>query len=528
MPIISPTAISPHRIGGKSWSSYWATQLSANIDKQYYWYDNSSLLNVRRIKICHKIKNSLAGINYTMAVSSDAHYEIQEITYSRLERWTNPDLGTDQLRSTAYQLENNYISRIAFDGTDISINITKAADYGIFRAILFNGIFGGYTTNDTSGKFLLNRDKVAGHYYVIMQAGDYSAIHASLSSMQLYDIIYYTGSVWEIHHVDEYAYIDVDSYNSTTITANVDLFTGLSYGSYNVGVFALGTKNESSSGYYSYPKYSTTGVTLRTYRIKGSNNFNYANPIYSLMGRATHWEMSTTIKKNGTAQTAAWIPEHGNSGTRLNYHSGEDMRNWVDGSELTGYNSGDLNMTECDEYKLINISYAVNSAAATEELLKVTTEYVFTVNGINIKNTYEGLIETLAPTVYSYMMPFSSSIFNKWVSDYKQKLTIPSNGNTTNVTDGAGRKDLLIYNDSVGGDYENICMSLSIPNAPITNLSSSLTSFLYNYGGTCGKFYLLAAQNKIFTVGETYTTEINVLAGSITGLIAKVDTYIGS
>jgi len=30
MPIISPTAISPHRIGGaKNWSSYWATQIEA-------------------------------------------------------------------------------------------------------------------------------------------------------------------------------------------------------------------------------------------------------------------------------------------------------------------------------------------------------------------------------------------------------------------------------------------------------------------------------------------------------------------
>ena len=26
MPIISPTAISPHRIGGKSWSTYWTQQ----------------------------------------------------------------------------------------------------------------------------------------------------------------------------------------------------------------------------------------------------------------------------------------------------------------------------------------------------------------------------------------------------------------------------------------------------------------------------------------------------------------------
>jgi len=32
MPIISPTAISPHRIGGKSWLRYWATLISATVE----------------------------------------------------------------------------------------------------------------------------------------------------------------------------------------------------------------------------------------------------------------------------------------------------------------------------------------------------------------------------------------------------------------------------------------------------------------------------------------------------------------
>jgi len=50
MPIISPTAISPHRIGGKSWRTYWATRKPSDLivtgmrdtEIDFSWTDNSA------------------------------------------------------------------------------------------------------------------------------------------------------------------------------------------------------------------------------------------------------------------------------------------------------------------------------------------------------------------------------------------------------------------------------------------------------------------------------------------------------
>jgi hypothetical protein len=134
----------------------------------------------------------------------------------------------------------------------------------------------------------------------------------------------------------------------------------------------------------------------------------------------------------------------------------------------------------------------------------------------------------IAGAIYSYMHPWSYNIFNKWVSDYKEELTLPTPTNQTNVSNGTNRKNMLVYNDTAEGTYENIALLINIPNPSVTNRASELTSYLYNFGTTYGKLYLYAGQNVVLTVGSSYTTEINVRCGYIEGLISWVDTYVGA
>lgn len=505
------------RRGGTNWTTYWNNQLTPSFSKLYYWWDNTTFDPLVRIKLVYPWADNVNATEYEIRKNTDAYYELYDFYKVKL---VNKQLG--QIRATlleplSYTLNVN-VERINFTGTTLKYNMNRGTARGILRAIIQPGTFRGSIY--TGMQAATNTDKQEGYYYFIQQAGNYTTLDAGLTGLQLRDIIQYSGGAWHKYTEAEYPYTDTDCYNGSSVNGFVTILE-LPYGTYNVGIVPSGLKNSSSSGVNISPILDTKIMT-REFSIYGGPP-NATESGVSLSGNPQgHSQMSTRFRKNGTSDSYEWIPEHA-SGAQLNYHSGETMHQYVDDVELVGNQTGDHEMTEISEYRLTSTAYACNDAAPSEELMKVETTLTVTTDGVVINNKYTTLIETQIATAYSFMMRYAMAVYNRFVSNYPERVTLPASGNQTNITDGGGRTKLLLYNNTVGGDYENIVSLYSVADVAATNLSSELQSFISTYGADYGKVYILAAQNKVSPVGEVWETEVNVKIGYVADLINKIE-----
>ena len=501
-------------------------QFQPETEKLFYYWNNSSTTNSRNISLVSKWTNQFFGTRYVISKIKDL-YEITDILKVKLVKKIN-----SVSHSQSYDGSLNYsigasirCDKLTINGTSLKIKVNKDNNSGVFRAIIYNGVFRGFTTTNASGKNLLDSDKAENYYYVILETGDYSSIHPSLSSLNKYDLIHYVNSTWVIVPQANYTYIDVDTYNSTSITSTVDLFTGLS-GESKIAVFPTKEKNAASSGYVCYPSVGANanyinGFTFTSYE---DINYNWCETVVSLINTGTsHFFMSTRIKKNGTAQTAEWIPSHIASATLINQSA--DMQNWVDSTELTGYNLLDKALTEISNYRLTSKLFAVNPASALENLLDVEWELLADKDGITCNVKYEALIETEVTSGYAFMFPFYNVVSNKFITDLPEEKTLPLDGNNVNITDGCNRKNMFSYNNTPSGDYENIIVLMNITNPATTNPNPENQAYLYKYGTDYGKMYP-PIYPVVWSVGHIWNTTVKITAGYVTGLINKVADYV--
>jgi hypothetical protein len=527
MPILSPIAISPHRIGGKSWSSYWTNQFKPVIEKQYYWWDNISGAE-RSIHIFHKWQGMDYGADYKILKGNDDWYEIGELTYRQMIGMYNGDKSLNNMTNNlTYSVgDSATVDTMTFNGTDLVLSAYKGSGKGIGRFILFDGTLRGYLVVGINGPNAVNADKAAGRYYIVQQAGNYSNIDASMSALEVYDLIYYTGSAWQIYHQAQYTYIDVDFYAESTATLDTyTLFSGLTAGTYKLGILPKNTKNVSSSA-YTITLRDGDVVKERSFKVTGGTSINYTELIAHLIPESLpHFTMATTISKAGTADTPGWIPQHA-AAAYLEYDTGYDMQNWIDDVEVTGNLVSDAVLEECDEYHMENVAFAINAANIEEHLMTVTSSITITTSGVNLKYRYDVLVNTLISTLYCVQVPWYYTVFNRFVSDYKQELTLPDNLDTVNITDGANRSHVFVYNNTEGGDYENIILRFDVPDPAANGRGSSEQSFLYNMGSNRGKAYVKAASYEVFTAGTVYENEINVICGYVADLIDNVAAYV--
>jgi len=304
MPGISVNKIPiPFRKSGINWSSYWTPQIAANIDAQYYWWDNAIYGNTRRIRILHTLSNG-RGIDYTVTQGSDAHYEISNI---QLVTPVARLVGTLDTFLSANQGINSRIDSITFAGTSINMRLNKNNSYGIFRAVLLAGsrTYRGQIT--LGNQAAVNTELQEGYFYTIWQNGNYTTINAALTGCVVGDIIAYYEGTWTKYTLAEQTYIDVDTYAEVPAVTEDTMFSGLTLGTYTMGSFALGTKNASSSGYLLFPT-SGTAILGRRYAVYGGVPNAGESPVSLINTGTAHWEMSIKIKKNDTAQTSGWIP----------------------------------------------------------------------------------------------------------------------------------------------------------------------------------------------------------------------------
>ena len=497
-----------------------------SVDKIYYYWDNAAAGNTRRIRLVSRITGTHTGFEYTIQKQTDDCYEIYDVNKCTLVAATNGDRSEDQFSGNSSGIINNSLERFTFTGTGFTINLLKAPNGGIIRCILYNGDCRGFTRANAGFETAINADKAAGRYYVAQVSGDYSALDASLSSVSAYSLLYYTGSAWVIVPESGYTYVDIDSYGTVNNYVVTTAFTGLPLATYKVGIIPkYNDKNPSSSGYLTFVRIGRTSTSA--YFLENSEAYSYASQKTSLVDVNTaHWYMSMRIKDEGQSGDSEWIPGHGGFQTLL-YGGVYDMHNFIDGVEQTGFNTGDQAFVEITQnYTLVNTTYAVHPSFPANYLMLVTTTYVFTKTGWKITNNYKALQNTQIDTYYSYMMPYSLSVFNRFVSDNKEQKTLPALSNTVNISEGNKRKMMLIYNNTVGGANENYYLKMLIANPILTNLQNNLQSTIYSYGSTYGKVYLLAAQNIVLATDDELTTEVNFEAGFTSGLIDKVVDYL--
>jgi len=516
--------------GGTNWSSYWTTQLTPVIEKQYYWWDNVTGAS-RNINITHKFPSQNYGLTYKIGKVTDDFYEIWHITHDKLVgRYWGDKATASFTNNNAYSIgDSANVDTLTFNGTQLSLMAYKYTNKGICRFILFDGTLRGYLVVGINGPNAVNADKAAGRYYVVMAAGNYANIDASMDALNKYDLIYYTGSVWQIYTQAQYNYIDIDFYyNGGNTLTEFSLFTGMAAATYKLGVLPLYEKNASSSA-YGIVLSNTASFDGRSYRVEGGTSINYGVTQVELVPSSPpHLHMATTIKKAGSAETVGWLPQHGGAEglCKMVYDVGADMQNWVDGVEITGNNAAYRPFIECAEYKLTNVAFAVHTDNEAEHLLEMTAEYTVTVNGFNSKIKYDTLINTYIGTGYAVQLPWLANVWNKFVSDLPEELDIPGNLATTNITSGQSRSNIMIYNATPASSVENIFISYNIPSLATTYRGKTNQCFLYNMGSNIGKAYLPGASDETFAAGTVWNTEMTIKAGYIADLINKVAAFI--
>jgi len=489
-------------------------KFTPKFSKQYYWWDNATYSPMVRLKIVHPWDDGINATQYEIRKNTDAYYEIYDVYKTKLVNKIVGEIHSAILEPLSFAL-NYRVDRLTFNGTTLKYSMNKSTSRGILRAILQPGTFRGsiYKGMQTA----VNTDKAEGYYYFIQEVGDYTTLGINGCSMR--DIVQYSGGTWHKYTESEYPYQDTDCYSSTSISEYVTILSNLPVATYNVGIVPSGLKNTSSSGVNISP---ILGVNfgVREFAAYGGT-FNGTENTISLTNNAQgHCQMSTRFRKNGTVQAYEWIPEH-QIGAQLNYHESENMHHYFDGVELVGNQLGDQEMIEFTNYTLINEAYACNDGAALEELMKVTTTLICDVNGFKIKNKYEALIETQVSTAYSYMMRYSKDVFTQYVSDRKEQIALPAYQQQVITTDGNKSKKMFFYNNTVGGDYENLAYLYEINDTTKTNRNSELPCFLSTYGVAYGKFYCLSAQNEVWAVGSIWETETIMKVGYVPDLISK-------
>ena len=500
-----------------------------DFDKIYYWWYNAVSGNTRQIELVGRIAGTTNGIQYTVKKSFDDFYEVVNTKKCSLELRSQGEITIDNGLLDSTNVGGNIedqrkFNKISFAGTDLYARVLKSTNRGIFRAIIGIGTSRGWLKCQAYNMGRVNADKAEGRYYLILQAGNYTTIDASMASLVVGDIIYYHNSAWQILHEADYTYIDIDTYAAVEAYSEVTLYTGLAYGTYNVAIIALDTKNPSSSGTTCYLQQGSR-MGIYSFRVLGSQTVNYSNATTELNDLG-HFSMSMRIEKNGYAGDSEWIPDHVGS-QALTYGGVYDMQNWLNGVEKTGYNTGDQGLVELtSKYRLLSTAYGTHFVNAAEHLMLVTTEMVFDIGGWTIKNTYKAIIATHVDTTYSYMLPYRQAVYNRIVTDYKEEKTIPATANTVNITDGGNRKMVLAYNNTDGGANEGYFTKIIVPFPDTTNDDKTQQSFIYTIDGSVGKLYLKSQADKVYAIDEEYKTEIKFVVGYRADLINEIIAYL--